>query len=358
MRSLVLCFVLFYSMRSEAEGLKSQDLYRLRSVADVQFSPDEKHIAYTVSMNDKPGRPYTQVWIMDVATRKSVRVGGEKEATSHPRWSPNGRMIAFTGEQGEKHGLMYVNADGTGATFLAEMSGTNSPLPGQGEEFTWAPDSKTIAFVSGSPGPETQAANGDPMVITRYLYKPTAGEGMTHFNDNKRLHLYSVEIATKQVKQLTSGTYDEHSVDWSPDGGEILFASNREPNSDEFFQYDVFALKVADGSIRRITATESTEYAPQWSPDGKSIAFLGTSRGLTDRETTMEDTHAWLMDADGSHRREIGAAIDDRQHVSKLGAGWVGCVCNVSGAREHTSGSLAAFGRRAGDGYRRSGSGG
>ena len=137
---------------------------------------------------------------------------------------------------------------------------------------------------------------------------------MTHFNDNKRLHLYSVDIATKQSRQLTSGTYDEHSVDWSPDGQEILFASNREPNSDEFFNYDLFALKVSDGSVRRITATESMEYAPCWSPDGKTIAFLGTTRGLTDRETTMEDTHAWVMDADGSNRREIGASIDNRQH--------------------------------------------
>jgi dipeptidyl aminopeptidase/acylaminoacyl peptidase len=194
------------------------------------------------------------------------------------------------------------------------MSGTNSPLPGQGDTFTWSPDSKTIAFVSSSAGPETQAATGDPMVITRYLYKPTAGEGMTHFNDNKRLHLYSVDIVGKQLHQLTTGSYDEHSLDWSPNGEEIVFGSNREPNSDEFFNYDLFALKVSDGSIRRITATESTEYAPKWSPDGKSIAFLGTTRGLTDRETTMEDTHAFVIDSDGTNRREIGAAIDNRQH--------------------------------------------
>jgi dipeptidyl aminopeptidase/acylaminoacyl peptidase len=283
-------------------------------VSDVQFSPDERHIAYTVAMNDRPGRPYAQIWIMDLANEKSLRIGAEKDASSHPRWSPDGKMIAFSCSPGTQHGLCYVRDDGSGQTFLAEMSNTNSPLPGQGEEFTWSPDSKTVAYVSSSPGPETQAAAGDPTVITRYLYKPTATEGLTHFNDNKRLHLYSVDIATKQVRQLTTGTYDEHSIDWSPDGAEIVFASNREPNSDEFFQYDLFALRVRDGSIRRITATESTEYAPRWSPDGKSIAYLGTKRGVTDRETTMEDTHAWIMDADGSHRRELGASIDNRQH--------------------------------------------
>ena len=122
-----------------------------------------------------------------------------------------------------------------------------------------------------------------------------------------------VDIATRQVRQLTHGTTDEHSIDWSPDGAEILFASNHEPNSDEFFKYDIFAIKAADGSIRRLTASEGCAYAPRWSPDGKRIAYAGTRRGLTDRETTMEDTHVWVMDADGSHRREIGAAIDDRQ---------------------------------------------
>ncbi len=312
--SLAILLLSFYATQSLAEGLHSQDLYRFRSVSDVQFSPDEHHVAYTVSMNDRPGRPYSQVWIMDLASEKSARIGAEKDSSSHPRWSPDGKLIAFTGAAGEQHGLFYVHADGSAQTFLAAVTGTNSPLPGQGESFVWSPDSKTIAFVSSSPGPESTAASGDPMVITRYLYKPTASEGMTHFNDNKRLHLYSVDIAAKQIKQLTTGTYDEHSIDWSPNGEEIVFASNREPNSDEFFNYDLFALKVSDGSIRRITATESCEYAPKYSPDGKHIAFLGTKRGLTDRETTMEDTHAWIIDPDGSHRREVGATIDNRQH--------------------------------------------
>ena len=309
--TVALCFI---APSLRGAGLQSQDLYRFRSVGDVEFSPDGRHIAYAVTMEDRPGRPYTQIWIMDVGSQKSVRIGTEKEATSNPRWSPDGKLIAFEGGPEEKRGLMYAQADGSHETFLTATSSSNSPLPGQGEALAWSPDSKTIAYVSATPGPETAEANGDPMVITRYLYKPTAGEGLTHFNDNKRLHLFSIDIATKQVRQLTNGNDDEHSIDWSPDGQQLLFVSNREPNSDEFFNYDVFALKLSDGSIRRITATESCEYAPLWSPDGKSIGFLGTKRGLTDRETTMEDTHAWVMDADGAHRPEIGAALDNRQH--------------------------------------------
>jgi dipeptidyl aminopeptidase/acylaminoacyl peptidase len=314
---LCLISLLILAPFSGAEGLSSGDLSRLRSVGGVELSPDGHRIAYSVIMRDRPGRPYGQLWIMDLATQKSVRVGGEKDSSGGPLWSTDGKWLAFQGHQGEKGGLFIARADGTEVTFLASLNGTNSPLPGTGRDFTWSPDGKQIAFISSTPGAEASEASGDPMVITRYLYKPDAGEGMTRFNDNQRLHIFVVDISTKQVRQLTEGNFDEHSIDWSPDGKEILFVSNREPNQDEFFNYDIFALEVADNSIRRLTATEYNEYEPLWSPDGKRIVFRGTRRGLTDRETTMEDTHVWVMNADGSDRREIGAILDNRQGVPR-----------------------------------------
>jgi dipeptidyl aminopeptidase/acylaminoacyl peptidase len=301
------------ALPSKAQGLTSTDLTRFRFAGDAVLSPDSHRVAYTVIIYDRPGRPSPQLWIMDLATQKSVRIGNEKDVAGNPHWSPDGKWLAFEGSIGEKHGLLIARPDGSDVTVLTTMRGTNSPLPGQGEDLTWSPDGKQIAFISSTPDERAAEASGDPMVITRYLYKPTAGEGMTRFNDNQRLHIFAVDIATKQVRQLTQGGYDEHSIDWSPDGKEILFVSNREPNQDEFFNYDVFALKVADSSIRRLTATESNEYGPLWSPDGKHIVYRGTKRGLTDRETTMEDTHVWVMNADGSNRRELGAAIDGRQ---------------------------------------------
>jgi dipeptidyl aminopeptidase/acylaminoacyl peptidase len=295
-----------------AQLLTSSDLTRLRSVGSAAISPDGHYIAYTITMRDQPGRAYGQLWVMDVSTEKSVRLGGEKPASA-PLWSNDGQWIAFRGADGDKHGLLIAHPDGSGTTFLTAIAGTNSPLPGTGKDFTWSPDGKQIAFVSSTPGEAAAEAGGDPMVITRYLYKPDAGEGMTRFNDNQRLHIFVVDIASKQVRQLTQGNFDEHSIDWSPDGKQLVFASNREPNQDEFFNYDLFTLQLADSSIHRLTATEYCEYDPLWSPDGKSIVYRGTRRGITDRETTMEDTHVWIMNADGSNRREIGNAIDNRQ---------------------------------------------
>ena len=305
--------ILTTSPGGKAQGLVSSDLSKLRSVGSVALSPDGKHLAYSVAMRDEPGRPYGQLWVMDVTTQKSVRFGGDKDRGGGAVWSPDGKWIAFFGRIGDKHGLVIAKPDSSDVTVLASPEGTNSPLPGAGNEVTWSPDGKQIAYISSVPDSRTAQVSGDPMVITRYLYKPDAGEGMTRFNDNQRLHIFVVDVATKQTRQLTKGDTDEHSIDWSPDGKEILYLTNPEPNQDEFFNYDVFALKVADGSARRITATEFNEYDPLWSPDGKKILFRGTRRGLTDRETTMEDTHVWVMNADGSDRREIGGVIDNRQ---------------------------------------------
>jgi dipeptidyl aminopeptidase/acylaminoacyl peptidase len=314
---------------ARTQGLLSSDLSKMRSVGGVELSPDGRHLAYSVVMRDEPGRPYGQLWMMDLTTQKSIRFGGDKDRGGGAVWSPDGKWIAFFGRLGDQRGLMMAKPDGSEVTVLASTEGTNSPLPGIGNEVTWSPDGKQVAYISSTLDSRAAEASGDPMVITRYLYKPDAGEGMTRFNDNRRLHIFVVDIATKQIRQLTKGDTDEHSIDWSPDGREILYLTNPEPNQDEFFNYDVFALNVADHGARRITSTESNEYDPLWSPDGKRILFRATRRGLTDRETTMEDTHVWVMNADGSERREIGAVLDDRQGSPRWAADGNSVYCTV-----------------------------
>ena len=310
----VLVMLLAAHSAGAQNGITSRDLMKLRSVGEVALSPDRAHVAYGVTVRERPGRPASEVWILTVASGERKRLGNGGPASS-PRWSADGKAIAYFGREGDKSGVVVSAPDGSNPVFIAAVDGTNHPLPGAGDRLAWSPDGKRIAFVSAVAGPETKEATGDPVVITRYLYKPTAGEGLTRFNDNKRLHIFVADIATKQVRQLTDGTNYEHSLDWSPVGDEILFVSNHEPDPDRFFNYDIFAVRVADGVVRQLTRTEAVEYRPSWSPDGKTIAYQGTKRGLTSSETTMEDTHVWLMNADGTNPRELGAAIDNRQGV-------------------------------------------
>ena len=263
------------------------------------------------------GRPSSED--VDSRSRQQARKRGSaptRRVPRRPRWSPDGQWVAFFGRVGDSSGVAVAHADGSGIRFIAPVSGTNHVLPSMGERVAWSPDGKRLAFVSSTPGPE-EDANGDPMVITRYSYKPTASEGLTRFDDNRRLHLFVADLATRHVKQLTSGNYYEHSIQWSPYGQELLFISNHGADPDRVFNYDVFALNLASGAIRQITNTRNAEYQPVWSPDGRTIAYLGTKRELTSSETTMEDTHVWIMNADGSNRRELGQAIDNRQRAPR-----------------------------------------
>lgn len=291
-------------------GLGSKDLFALQSVGDVEISADGARVAYSVLHSDQPGRPYATVHVLNLATGASHAL---PRGASEPRWAPDGRRLAYMGQGPEGAGLMVSEADGSGARLVAPVTGTNHPLPSAGESVAWAPDGRRIAFVSAAAGPEHDDANGDPMVITRYLYKPTAGEGLTRFNDNRRTHVFVVDVGTRQVTQLTDGATYEHSIDWSPTGDDVLFVSNREADADRHFNYDVFTVSAKTRQAKRLTTSKSAEYAPEWSPDGKHIAFAGTTRDLTSSETTMEDTHVWVMDADGTNRRELGAGLDNRQ---------------------------------------------
>jgi dipeptidyl aminopeptidase/acylaminoacyl peptidase len=302
------CAVLAYPA-----GFQSSDLLKLRSVGSVQFSPDGTHLAYSVTRNDGPRRPFGQLWIMTLADGKSICLSSGSEPSDALEWSPDGKWIAYSGHAGDKSGLIVARSNGSDPKYLGPLEGTNAPLPTTGRTIAWSPDSKQIAYVSATPGPETGDASGDPIVITRYLYKPTASEGNLHFNDNKRLHIFAVDVASGKSRQLTSGVFYEHSIDWSPGGHEIAYISNRAKDDDQYFNYDLFTLDPATGETRQVTATESAEYRPHYSPDGKSIIYEATRRGLTDRETTMEDTHVWMMDSSGKNRREVGKDLDARQ---------------------------------------------
>ena len=169
----------------------------------VKLSPDGTKIAYIVSRNDGPRRAIGQLFVMTLADGKSIGFSTALEGSGNPEWSPDGKWIAYSGKLGEKSGLIIAHPDGSNKKYLGPLEGTNAPLPTTGKTVTWSPDGKQIAYVSSTPGPETEDASGDPVVITRYLYKPTASEGNSHFNDATNACTFSVaDVATGQSRQL------------------------------------------------------------------------------------------------------------------------------------------------------------
>src|SRR4029450_1079539 len=175
------------------------------TASDPLFSPDGRHLAFV-------GRiPAGAGLVVADADGSSPQLIAPVAETKQPPASA-GRPLAFVGPLPAGAGLVVADADGSSPQLIAPVEETNHPLPSSGARLAWAPHSAGLAVISGPAGAEADA-NGDPMVITRYLYKPTASEGGTRANDNRRLHIFVADVGARSVKQLTDGVYYEHSLD-------------------------------------------------------------------------------------------------------------------------------------------------
>lgn len=322
------------------------DILRVTGVSDAQISPNGQWVVYTVSVNDSdttrtslwiarlglefmtspptarptptPRRPTDQRPELDWAEvrRPPTQLLRPDWNASTPRWSPDSTMIAFLANRYGQNGIWVVNVLRPDPRFVAEVQSTNFFVTYAGEAFAWAPDSKRIAYVSATEEAELGSAKkpDDPRVIDRIQYK-----SRTSFSDNRRTHLWIVDIDRPEPRQLTSGLFYDHAITFNPNGNEISFLSNHEPDPDANNNSDIFTVDLS-GNVRQLTQTRGCEYEPAWSPDGRWIAYTATKRDVTTIDSIAEDTHVWVISADGGTKYELTAEQDRRARSPKWSA--------------------------------------
>lgn len=308
--SLRLCVKLFVALVFFASTCLAQprlpmrpvDIVKVSNVSDAQISPNGQWVVYTVSSVDEDKNVST-LWLARAGVTSPRPLLPSGWTASNARWSPDGNSIAFLSVHDEQDGLWVVKLDKPEPRFIAPITTTNFFITYAGESLSWSPDSRRIAYISAK---AEATETTDPRVIDRIQYK-----SRTSLSDNRRTHVWVVEVDRPLPQQLTSGLFYDHAVAFSPKGDEILFLSNHEPDPDANNNSDIFAVDLG-GQTRQLTQSRGCEYDPVWSPDGKSIAYAATTRETTTIDSIAEDTHLFVIPAAGGGGKELATDQDRR----------------------------------------------
>ena len=267
----ILCALVPAIALAQSRPLRVEDIFALKTVSDPRLSPDGEWLAYTVSqMDEKKDAADTDIFMIPVRGGEPMRVTASDEPETSPRWSPDGRFLAFlSSRDGKKAQVWLLDRRGGEAQRLTEYKGGVS-------SFAWSPDSASLAIVALDPDPDE--ADGEkkgeskapkPIVVRRLQFKQDG----TGFLTDRRTHLYAFDVAAKRSKQLTSGPYDDTTPVWAPDGRSIVFVSNRTEEPDANFNTDIFLVPAAGGESRRLTTSEAAENSPVFTADGKAVIY-------------------------------------------------------------------------------------
>jgi len=196
------------------------------------LSPDGREVLYTAKT-----RTTMNIWKADL-TSGIVQQLTDQSSDQLPKWSPDGKRIAFLSERDGTSHIYLMESDGTNRTRLTTKKSAES-------EMAWSPDGNTIAFLS--PG---------------------------SVSDGQKAHVMVSGLDGSDYRNLTAGVNAEHGqIAWSPDSGRVAYTSRRNR------QFDIFVTDLATGKEANLTNSEQAQVLPNWSPDGKFIVFQGAAPG-------------------------------------------------------------------------------
>jgi dipeptidyl aminopeptidase/acylaminoacyl peptidase len=278
-------------------GMRIEDLLDFRFPGDAEIDPSGRRVALVLSEFDREKNGYrSSIWLADLEGREPRRLTWSGRRDRHPRWSPDGRCLAFLSERAgeDQVWLLDLQAGGEARQLTSRKGGVSA--------FVWSPDGRSLCLVGRDPRPEPPATPGpDARYITRLRYKAN-GEG---FRDDRRAHLYIADAATGEARQLTSGPWDDGEPDWSPDGRSIVFTSARGDEADLLFGADLYTISADGGDASPLVRKPGGLASPVHSPDGTQIAYLaGAGR------ETGENVDLWLVPARGGDPRCLTGAFD------------------------------------------------
>ncbi|MGO9254732.1 MAG: S9 family peptidase [Bryobacteraceae bacterium] len=304
------------------------DLGKFIDVRDAQCSPDGKFVAYVQSQTDvKADRAgNSHIWMIGFDGKNEQQITNSESSESTPRWSPDGKYLAFTSSRPGKvsgNQVWLLPRSGGEALQLTDLEARKGRI----SSYEWSPDSARLALVIADPDPDNPdpdnptpapaaapAAVGGrggrggggpapkPIVIDRYHFKQ---DGQGYLLSGRHSYIYIFDIATKKLDRLTTQKqWDEGSPTWSPDSRRIAFTSNHVQDPDRDPGGQIYVADAKPGATEKaLTPIDQSGGGggrggrPEWSHDGKWIAFL---RGEDKKWGAYSQEKLAIVASDGS----------------------------------------------------------
>jgi len=276
-----------------------QSLEWKRAMA-TQLSPDGQEVAYEVQETDWDANAFvTSIWLAH------ARKGAKKPPTllvkrgTAPRWSPDGKQLAFLAEQDGRRQIHVIDPHGGEARVVTKGDSAVTSM-------AWSPERRSIAFTAlDAETPERRAR------------RERDGDVKSSDGDDRMTHLWLVEVPSdesvpKPAKRLSGGSdFTVGEFSWSPNGKHIAFSASREAGLIGQGSADIYVLDVATKVVRKIVESPGPDTHPIWSPNGRTLAYQ-TSAGKT--EYSYRNHFVATIPADGGESRVLTERFDERAY--------------------------------------------
>ncbi|CUT00101.1 alpha/beta hydrolase family protein [Candidatus Chrysopegis kryptomonas] len=276
MRKKIILFLLILftsfgvSVWSQVQKMKFtiKDMLSINVPSQIDISPDGKFVVFVLSKADFEESKYrTDLYIVSTETGEVKQLTFSKEDERMPKFSPDGKIIAFlsdrkaAGDEKEvKTQIWLLPIDGGEAYKL-----TNAP---EGViSFNWMPDGKSILYLTQEtlPKPEKEKKERDK----KLKFDPTVVD-----KEKYRKEFYLVDVKSKKERKVFVGDYGVSEFDISLDGKFVVYNTNYTGDIDDGKKFDLWIFEVESGKARQLTTRPGGERQPKWSPDGRFIACV------------------------------------------------------------------------------------
>jgi dipeptidyl aminopeptidase/acylaminoacyl peptidase len=241
--------------QSAARQLTPAQALNVRSISDLHYSPDGEVLACVVTEPVKGTTRARHIWLLNVKTQELRQFTNSPKSEDSPRWSPDGKQLAFLSNRDDSRQLYVISPGGGEAKRLVE---TKQEI----QSFSWSSNGKQIAYLASEPKTDAEDKKekdkDDARVVDR---------------DDKLTRLWVLDVESSRSRQLTSGKWRTEEAEWAPEGDRLIVSATDHPESDQETNR-IYSVNVADGKVAEVAAPRGPFGHLRVSPDGKSVAYL------------------------------------------------------------------------------------